>query len=51
MTNDEVRTRELTPLQKINDNYEKIVLSLEPGMDASYDGIKSLHLIEWLLAD
>lgn len=51
MTSEDVRKRELSPLQKINDNYEKIVLSLEPGMDASYDGIKSLHLIEWLLAD
>lgn len=51
MTNEDVRKRELSPLQKINDNYEKIVLSLEPGMDTSYDGIKSLHLIEWLLAD
>ena len=44
-----VRERELAPLTKINDNYEKIVLSLQPGMDASYDGIKSLNLIDWLL--
>ncbi len=51
MTSEDVRKRELAPLQKISDNYEKIVLSLEPGMDASYDGIKSLHLIEWLLAN
>ncbi len=51
MTSEDVRKRELAPLQKINDNYEKIVLSLEPGMDASYNGIKSLHLIEWLLAN
>jgi hypothetical protein len=33
----------------IRDNYEKIVLSLEPGLDASYDGIKSENLIDWLL--
>ena len=51
MTSEDVRKRELFPLQKINDNYEKIILSLEPGMDASYDGIRSLNLIEWLLAD
>ena len=51
MTSEDVRERELFPLQKINDNYEKIILSLEPGMNASYDGIKSLNLIEWLLAD
>ena len=40
MTSEDVRKRELFPLQKINDNYKKIVLSLNPGMDSSYDGIK-----------
>lgn len=49
MLSEDVRQRELAPLQKIRDNYEKIVLSLEPGLDASYDGIKSLNLIDWLL--
>ena len=49
MVSEDVRRRELAPLQKINDNYEKIVLSLEPGLDASYEGIKSLNLIQWLL--
>ena len=49
MTSEDVRRRELAPLQKIKDNYEKIVLSLDPGMDASYDGIKSLNLIDWLI--
>lgn len=50
MIDDGVRQRELAPLQKINDNYEKIVLSINIGMDASYDGIKSINLIDWLLA-
>ena len=49
MQSEDVRKRELSPLQKIRDNYEKIVLSLEPGLDASYDGIKSLNLMDWLL--
>lgn len=49
MESDIVRKRELTPLTKIKDNYEKLVLSLNPGMDACYDGIKSLNLIHWLL--
>lgn len=49
MQSEDVRKRELSPLQKIRDNYEKIVLSLEPGLDASYDGIKSLNLVDWLL--
>ena len=49
MQSEDVRKRELAPLQKIRDNYEKIVLSLEPGLDTSYDGIKSLNLVDWLL--
>ena len=51
MTSEDVRKRELFPLQKINDNYEKIVLSLNPGMDSSYDGIKSKNLIDWLISE
>lgn len=49
MVSEEVRRRELAPLQKIRDNYEKIVLSMDTGLDSSYDGIKSLNLIQWLL--
>lgn len=49
MQSEDVRKRELAPLQKIRDNYEKIVLSLEPGLDSSYEGIKSLNLVDWLL--
>ena len=51
MQSEEVRKRELAPLRKIRDNYEKIVLSLDTGLDSSYDGIKSLNLIDWLLAE
>lgn len=49
MESETVRTRELAPLQGIPDNYEKIVLSLHPGLETSYNGIKSIDLIEWLL--
>ena len=49
MTSEDVRRRELAPLQKINDNYEKIILSLDTGLETSYDGIKSLNLIKWLV--
>ena len=50
MTNEDVRKRELAPLQKVRDNYEKMVLSLYPGMETSYEGIKSRNVIDWLLA-
>lgn len=50
MTTEEVRKRELSPLQKISDNYEKIILSLNAGMVSTYDGIKSLNVIDWLIS-
>lgn len=49
MLSEDVRNRELQPLKRIRDNYEKIVLSLDIGISNSYDGIKSINLIEWLI--
>ena len=48
MSNEETRERELNPLRKVEDNYEKIVLSLDEEEEI-YEGIKSLNLINWLL--
>ena len=45
MTREDVRKRELAPVQKISDNYEKILLSMNPGIDTSYEGIKTINLI------
>ena len=50
MQSPETRERELRPLRMIPDNYEKIVLSMDRNYINSYDGIKSLFLIDWLLA-
>lgn len=49
MTSEDVRERELRPLTKIRDNYEKMVLSLDTGLDSSYEGIRSVNIIDWLL--
>ena len=49
MNSEAVRTRELAPLQKIKDNYEKIILSLDTGLEKEFDGIKSVNVIDWLL--
>ena len=49
MQSPETRERELRPLRMIPDNYEKIVLSMDRNFIKSYDGIKSLNLIDWLL--
>lgn len=51
MISGDVRKRELAPLQKIRDNYEKLILTLETGLDTSYEGIKSVNLMEWLLTN
>ena len=50
MTTEEVRRRELAPLQKIRDNYRKIVLSLDPGLETNYEGIESVQVLDWLLS-
>ncbi len=50
MQSQETRERELRPLRMIPDNYEKIVLSMDRNYINSYDGIKSLYLIDWLLS-
>ncbi|MBR1743568.1 MAG: ATP-binding protein [Lachnospiraceae bacterium] len=51
MTDEEIRERELRPLRKIQDNCGKLVLSLETGLDSSYDGIRSLNVVEWMLEE
>ena len=50
MQSPETRERELKPLRMIPDNYEKLVLSMDRNYITSYDGIKALNLIDWLLA-
>ncbi len=50
MLSPETRERELRPLRMIPDNYEKIVLSMDRSYITSYDGIKALNLIDWLLS-
>lgn len=51
MQSTQTKERELRSLQRIQDNYEKIVLSMDRSFITSYEGIKSLHLVDWLLAE
>lgn len=41
--------RELRPLQRINDHYPKIILTLDDDPNADYAGIRRLNALEWLL--
>ena len=38
-----------TPLQSIKDNYEKVILTLDHMTPGDYEGIKVVHLLDWLL--
>ncbi|MDR1205165.1 MAG: ATP-binding protein [Peptococcaceae bacterium] len=49
MAGEAVRERELRPLGIIQDNYEKIVLSMDKSYISSYDGIKAINIIDFLL--
>lgn len=49
MAGEETRMRELRPLKLIPDNHEKIVLSMDKDYIKSYDGIKSINIIDFLL--
>lgn len=47
----EILERELRPLKLIKDNYEKIILSMDKSYITSYDGIKTINIIDWLIKD
>lgn len=51
MTSPETRERELAPLQKISDNYEKLVIAMDPGLTQDQDGIKIVSALDYLLDD
>lgn len=43
----ETKKREIAPLLKIQDNCEKIILTLDDNSD--YEGIKIKNVLEWLV--
>lgn len=49
MTSEETFNREIRPLQNINDNYEKIILTGDHLTVGNYNGIQVKNLSEWLL--
>ena len=49
MTAEETFEREMKPLRNIQDNYEKIVLTLDRFSTGNYEGIKVVNVIDWLL--
>lgn len=51
LLNKEVKTRELRSLENIDDNYEKIILTMDKSINNDYNGIKIINIIDWLLKD
>ena len=47
----ETRERELSPLRKIPDNYEKIVIAMECDLPQDQDGIKIIGAVDFLLGE
>ena len=43
--------RELRPLQKTGDFYPKYLLTADRDLEADYDGIKKINIIDWLLEE
>ena len=49
MLGKETRKRELAPLYAVNDFYHRLVLSMDREFVESYDGIKVMNIMDWLL--
>lgn len=47
--NEELKERELRSLESINDNYEKIILTMDRSINNDYNSIKIINIIDWLL--
>lgn len=46
---DKILARELKSLQKTGDHYPKILLTLDMDLEADYDGITKMNVVDWLL--
>ena len=51
LVNDDVRNRKLRSLENIEDNYEKIILTMDKSINKDYNGIKVINIIDWLLSE
>lgn len=45
------RARELAPLRKIPDQYEKVILTMDRTFVKDFDGIRNVNIIDFLLSD
>lgn len=43
--------RELAPLEKINDHYQKFILTLDDDPEADYNGIRRINVLDWFMGN
>ena len=48
---EEVLKRELRSLEKTGDHYPKCLLTLDMDLEADYNGIKKINVVDWLLKE
>ncbi len=51
LKSEDVKVRELRSLESIDDNYEKIILTMDKSINNDFNGIKVINIIDWLLKD
>ena len=51
LVNEDVKKRELRSLENIEDNYEKIILTMDKSINKDYNGIKVINIIDFLLEE
>ena len=51
MMDEKVKEREVAALEVINDNYEKLILSMDKTYITDHEGIKFMNIIDFLLSD
>ena len=49
LRDEKVLERELKSLQKTGDFYPKYLLTLDMDLEADYNGIKKINVVDWLL--
>lgn len=45
------KQRELLPLQKIPDQYEKVILTMDRSYIKDFEGVKNVNIIDFLLSE
>lgn len=48
---DKIKNRELRSLESMDDNYEKIILTMDRTINKDFNGIKVINIIDFLLEE